>query len=108
MANIGISRHNIQAAYAMSGGWRPRCDGDGGLGLPSSCTVCGGTGRLLPYRVDEGVRCATCESFRRIRPSAWPATIRWCVAHESPLWSPWIWHWCRDWRIAEEVGICDG
>ena len=87
----------VAAAYAMASGDCPACGNDcaGKFG----CNVCGGTGWLLPYRVDEGVRCVTCEHFLRVRPSVWPATIRWCAVKQSSLWSPWVWHWCVDYRV---------
>ena len=88
----------VATAWAMASGDCPACGND--YTGKVACAVCGGTGRLLPYRVDEGVRCATCEHLSTFRPCPpWPATIRYCAAHESPLWSPWIWHWCPDWTI---------
>ena len=105
MANIGISRHDMPAAYDMAAGCCPWCDLTGGIGFSDSCNVCGGTGRLLPYRVDEGVRCVTCEHFRRIGPSVWLPTIRWCAVKKSPLWSPWIWHECPHWTISIDLAL---
>lgn len=103
MANIGISRHDMPAAYDMAAGICPCCEGLGGFPFLGSCNVCGGTGRLLPYRVSEGVRCVTCQNFRHAKLTSSGPILRYCAAHESPLWSPWIWHWCGDYK-AMEVG----
>lgn len=85
MGSVGISRHDLAAAYNMASGWCPVCQGEHG----SSCNVCGGSGRLLPYRVKEGVRCATCNEFTRE-----PDGSRHCSLTDSPLWSPWTYHAC--------------
>lgn len=92
MADIGISRHDMPAAYDMAAGCCPWCAFDHAL----TCNVCGGTGRLLPYRVDEGVRCVTCNEFSRESDGS-----RYCDLIDSPLWSPWVWHACPYWAISE-------
>ncbi|MHC1792185.1 hypothetical protein [Solidesulfovibrio sp.] len=93
MAEIGIHRTDMQAAHAMASGICPVCHDEA-----VACNVCGDTGRLLPYRVNEGVRCVTCQSFRRVNPPPW-GPIRFCALTGSPLWSPWIWHACPSWGI---------
>lgn len=97
MARIGIFRYNIPAAHDMAEGRCPWCEG-GFAGFPGACNVCGGTGRLLPYQVNEGVRCVTCQHFRRVTPPPW-GPIRFCALTGSALWSPWVWHACPSWSV---------
>ena len=95
----------LEAAYAMESGWCPWCHGEGDLGYGTfscGCNVCGGTGRMVPYRVDIGVRCATCEHFRRFKTP--PLPKRFCALTGSPLWSPWIFHYCPGWRLNMALG----
>jgi RecJ-like exonuclease len=98
MADIGISRHNIDAAYDMADGKCPACEGLTGIfPVLGDCNRCGGKGRLLPYRVDEGVRCVTCNEFIRE-----PDGSRYCDLIYSPLWSSWIYHACPLYAVNDE------
>lgn len=99
MADIGISRHDLAAAYDMAAGRCPNC---AEWPDPADCNVCGGSGRLLPYHVNEGVRCVTCNEFSRE-----PDGRRYCALIDSPmlspLWSPWVYHACQLYSGNDEV-----
>lgn len=99
MADIGISRHDSAARYDMADGRCPNC---AEWITAEGCNVCGGTGRMLPYFVKEGVRCVTCNEFTR-----YSSGNRYCGLIDSPLWSPWIHHACEFYACNDEEWRCD-